>query len=75
MLTEVSDMPETKAEQKAAEDAYTLIRFEQLKTESAEIRKNAKRFSAAVAHIKKENEERRRAMQKENAARASAVKK
>jgi len=45
-----------------------------LKTECAEIRKNPKRFAAAIKHIKKENEERRKAMQKENAARDRAVK-
>lgn len=68
-------MLETKAEQKASQDAYTLIRYEQLKTESAEVRKSPKRFAAAIKHIKKENEERRKAIQKENKQRASAMKK
>ena len=71
----MSSMPNTKAEMQASEDAYVLVRTEQLKTEAAEIRKSPKRFNAAIKHIMKENEERRKAVQKEKAARASAVKK
>ncbi len=58
----------------AREDAYTLVRAEELKTETNKIRKSPKRFAAAVKIIKKENEERRRAIQKETAARSAAVK-
>lgn len=75
MMPEAVIMTETKAEMKAGEDAYTLVYFQQLKTEDAEIRKSPSRFAAAVKHIKKENEERRKAMQKENEARAIAMKK
>ena len=57
----------------AQDDAYTLIQCEVYKTKAAEIRANNKRFNAAVKHIKKENAERRKAMQKENAARSKAV--
>ena len=75
MMPEVASMPETKAEMKASEDAYTLVRFQQMKSEDAEVRNSPGRFAAAVKHIKKENEERRKAIQKENAARQSAVQK
>lgn len=72
MPTEV--MPQTKAQMQASEDAYTLVHSEQLKTQATEIRNSTSRFAAAVKHIKKEKEERRKAMQKENEARSSAVK-
>lgn len=68
-------MPETKAERQASEDAWELVRCEQSKVKAKEIRANPKRFAAAVKHLKKENEERRKAMQKENTAREKAVKK
>lgn len=75
MMPDTVGQSKMTPEQKASEDAYTLIRCEQLKTEAAEIRRSPSRFAAAIKHIKKENEERRKAMQKENAARQSAVKK
>lgn len=75
MIGETAMSVETKAQQEASNDAYELVYFEQLKVKTTEIRKSPKRFTAAVKHIKKENEERRKAMQKENMARASATKK
>ena len=77
MIGETAIMPhnQTKAEYQASEDAYDLVYFEQLTVKTAEIRKSPKRFDAAVKHIRKENEERRKAMQKEDMARASATKK
>lgn len=77
MNGETALMPhnQTKVEYQASEDAYDLVYFEQLKVKTTEIRKSPKRFAAAVKHIKKENEERRKAMEKENIARASATKK
>lgn len=67
-------MTMTKAEEKASSDAYDLVRYQELKTLDAEIRKAPKRFAAAVKHIMKENAERRKAIQEENAVRDRAVK-
>ncbi len=64
---------ETK-EDRARNDAYNLVEFHRLKQTNTEIRKDKKRFAAAVAYIKKENEERAEALKKEIAARRAAVK-
>ena len=68
------ESPKITAAQRADQDAYTLVRFQEMKDENAVIRKDTKRFNAAVKVIKKENEDRRKAMKKTNAARSEAVK-
>jgi len=66
---------ETKAQQQVSSDAYDLAYFEMLKNKTTEIRKSPNRFAAAIKYIKKENEELRKAMQKENVQRDKAMKK
>ena len=49
------DMPGMTKAARASEDAYTLVRAITLSKEAADIRKDKKRFAAAVKYIKKEN--------------------
>ena len=69
----VMAQPQISKEERANSDAYSLVRAEESRIEAQEIRKDPKRFAAAVAQIKKENKERKEAMKKEMAARSKAV--
>ncbi len=55
-------------------DAYSLVEFQRLKSEDMAIRKDSKRFAAAVKVIEKENKNRKEAAKKEQTARSKAVK-
>ena len=59
---------------KADMDAYSLVEFQRLKSENMEIRKDSKRFTAAVKVIEKENKNRKETAKKEQTARSKAVK-